>query len=500
MWKRLEPAKEAARALARLSMLAALAAGCSPGEEERPCRIILFSMDTVRGDALDDLTAFPHLARLAEEGVRFRRFYAASTYTIPSHMSMFTGLDAEAHGILDETRELAPDVETLASLLRAAGYSTHAFQEGGYVGARYGFDRGFDAYERLDRVSLVTDDLPRVLAWIRERGDEPYFLFLHTYAAHNPYGGYEDYRRASPERGLPPTAAIADLDRELEERGATAADADLLVDLRVYNQLCEPDDDRARSARNTLSPEFVHTRHFEADLASIRRSYAARIGRIDAAVGRIRAELEDRGLWEDTLLIVTSDHGEAFFEHGRSWHGFVPYDEVLRVPLIVSYPRRLAAGAPRVVDGLTWHLDLLPTVLGLAGLEAPELPGGGLDLTDVLGGSASVPPDREIFPAVLEVPARKARPARRAALVGDDKYIQGHNRFGSLDDLLFDLDRDPGERHSLAGARPERVRDLAERLRRYLDGLEERSRERSEPAPPADPDELEALRDLGYGG
>ena len=495
--------------------LAALLIGfsaCGPSDADgaagqRPARVILVSMDTVRADVLDDLeglgaSELPNLAALARDGARFRRFYAASTYTIPSHMSIFTGLDPGAHGIVSEERELLPDVATLATRLRDAGYRTRAFHEGSYVGERYGFARGFDEYEEIERVSLVTSELPRVLDWMEGQADEPYFLFLHTYAAHNPYGGYEDYRARSPERGLPAADELVALDR-----GASAGERELsereFLDLTIYNQLCEVRSERVDSVRKTLAPEYVRTRFFAEDIAAVRRAYRDRITVIDRALGRLRAELEARGQWEDTLLVVTSDHGEAFFEHGVSWHGYVPFDEVLRVPLFVSYPRLFeAAGAPTPVevDGLAWHLDLFPTLLSMAGLT-PEPGLSGLDLTDAILGRSTLPEDRGLFPLVLEVPTRKPRPERRAALVGGHKWIEGHPRFGAAEGLLFDLEVDPEERANRLGEPGELgelVPSLRAALERYESSLVPRSRERTAPLPELDATELEALEALGY--
>jgi hypothetical protein len=116
---------------------------------ERPGRIILFSMDTVRADRVSGYgtaTTTPNLEEITAEGVRFVDFYAAASFTLPATMSIFTGLDALEHGVWNEAAVLAPDVPTLAELLRKAGYRTQAFHEGGYVDAEFGFDRGFDQY------------------------------------------------------------------------------------------------------------------------------------------------------------------------------------------------------------------------------------------------------------------------------------------------------------------------------------------------------------------
>ena len=498
MGSRLPRRSRALRAAPLLGLLLA----CGPTREAAPAppgRILLLSMDTVRADFVEGWGGrdTPHLRALAERGVRFRDSFAASSYTLPSHMSIFTGLDPAAHGVMEPESALSPQIPTLAERLSAAGYRTHGFHEGGFVQARYGFARGFDRYEKIPRLSLPRGSLPRVLAFIREAGSEPYFLFLHTYAAHGPYGGYERYRREAPERGLPSPAEVRRLDdayRRPDGEPAPDLPPDVRSALLVYNQLIERFADRAWAVPVPLERDFVDTPHFERDIRAVRESYRRRIQEIDAAVGAIDALLEELGQRDDTLWIVTSDHGEAFFEHGLYRHSYVPFDEVMRVPLLVDYPRLLGAGGGREIPGPVWHLDIQPTVLALCGLDA-EPQSGGLDLTPVLAGRARIPADRALFPLVLEHVAERD-PGRRIAVEGGLKLIQGHERFGDERGLLFDLLRDPGERENQRAARPGDVRRLVQRFGRYERTLQAPAAARR--TPPLTEEEREGLRALGY--
>jgi arylsulfatase A-like enzyme len=203
-----------------LLVAGSVAAACRSPESRstpRPERIVLISMDTVRYDVFARLLgeSLPHLRRIESEGARFEDFYAASSFTIPSHMSIFTGLDVAEHGVGTGLVVPGRGVPLLAEKLRGEGYETHAFHEGGYMAAPYGFARGFSEYRENPRKSVVGGNLPTVLAWIRDRGRSRYFLFVHTYAAHTPLGGYDRYRKAHPERGLPPQEALRVLDDEL---------------------------------------------------------------------------------------------------------------------------------------------------------------------------------------------------------------------------------------------------------------------------------------------
>lgn len=427
---------------------------------ERPARIVLLSMDTVRADAIASPRLAPQIARIAAEGVVFTNYYAASSYTIPSTMSMFTGLDPMEHGVTLAYARLSPDVPTLAELLGGAGFRTRGFHEGGFVESRFGFARGFEIYRRYPRVEVVRSALPSVLEWMRERADEPYFLFLHTYAAHFPYGGFERYRREHPERGLPSDATLREWRRRWPGNGplpphqAQQVPADVRELCTLYNHLAESHAQLLPCGGYVFGPGFETSPHYAEDLAALRRSYAERVRLIDDAVGRLREQLEEMGQWQDTLFVITSDHGEAFFEHGMARHDFVPFDEVMKVPLVVSWPRSLS---PRVVDGLAWQLDLLPTLAHLAGVELPG-PSEGLDLSAALRGETGLPASRALFPVVLRPAHREQELPRRLVLSRGSKRIEGHPEFGDPEGFLFDLSADPGERHNL---RAERAGELA---------------------------------------
>jgi arylsulfatase A-like enzyme len=433
-----------------------------PLASKRPTRIILISMDTVRADAVAGYSEAdtPALREIVDDGVVFSDFYAASTYTLPSHMTMMTGLTPIEHGVVNELSRLGRDVPTLASLLADAGYATRAFQEGGYVGARFGFDEGFSEYTKRNGKEVVGVALWGILEWMRQLGDEPYFLFVHTYAAHHPYGGYAGYRSRSPERGLLTDAEIQrlkerypDKDSFFRDMGAGVLSQELRAKCTVYNALT--DLQGALECGSTLfSAAALEGPHLEEDIAAFRFSYAEQIRRIDRAIGEIRQLLIDLGQWDDTLLVVTSDHGESFLDKGLPEHDYSPYNEVLRVPLIMSFPRRLAPG--QVIRGLTWHADLLPTILSLAGVEPP--PGlRGLDLGPMMVDRQPVPPDRAIFPVLLRVPTRIYFPMRRMVLQGNLKFVEGSETLGDPEGFLFDLESTPDESENL---RTKRVADF----------------------------------------
>lgn len=461
----------ARRSLWSLPLLLTSLLGCSGSDSwdaSRPKRVIFVSMDTVRADRVSgygSTNATPAFAEIADRGVLFRRSYAASSYTIPSHMSIFTGLDPAEHGVHELFARLSPGVPTMASLFQDAGYRTRAFHEGVFVSPRFGFDRGFDEYSLIEDSLVAPRTLGLVKEWMREAGEDPYFLFLHTYRAHSPYGGYNHYRVESPERGLPTKQEL--IDRLAQAEGGEV-DEDLHYLCTLYLQLAPEKEDGLSLGHGDKIPDerFFGHKWFEQDLEAIRESYAARIRLVDRAVAEIRDMLIELGQWEDTLLILTSDHGEAFMEHGLYRHAFVPFDEALRVPLIISYPRFFEAQSAGVVDGLVSGLDLLPTILGLAGITAPA---GlqGMDLREVMLGREELPDDRAIFPGVLRAATREQVPLRRVVIQGNSKYIDGHALFADESGFLFDVGRDPGELDNLRTKEPERFEEFRRAAKSY---------------------------------
>lgn len=498
-----EPALRIAAGLA-----AAIGLACSAPRipEGAPERIVLISLDTLRADRLTP-ELMPTVLEIAAEGVRFRNAWSASSYTIPSHMSLFTGLDPAEHGVSTLQARLDPEVPTLASLLRGAGYRTRAFHEGVFVDARFGFDQGFEKYEQV-RYSLVSDlALNDVFAWMERMLYEPYFLFLHTYAVHFPYGGYDDYRERVPERNLPTREDLLERRKSVQAGGE---DPTLHYHCTLYNQLAQQRNSMLDCGDNRPDSRFTDQPHFEADREAIERSYDERVRHVDHLVKLVRDQLRATGQWEDTLLVVTSDHGDAFYEHGLYRHSFVPFDEALRVPLVISWPRALADLEQRELDGVVSHLDLLPTLLGLVGVPAPE-PRQGRNLAPVIAGEDRIEDDRTVFPGVLRAAQLEQVPLRRVLVGGDRKWIQGHSLFGDAEGYLFDLARDPGERDNLRTERPDEWAALQREARAYDEGLaparpvdQKTGRPLAEAAEqPAfeglEPEALERLRALGYG-
>jgi arylsulfatase A-like enzyme len=369
--------------------------------------VVVISIDTLRADHLGAYgyprSTSPNLDALARESVLFERAYSVSPATAPSHMSLLTGVMPSVHRVVSwhstGERRLSDALPTLATLLKQAGYATHAHTGGGNVHDAFGFDQGFDTFSMapwgdLELMGLALEDVAR-------RAKGPFFFFGHTYQVHGPYVPPQEVARLFVDPGY--AGRIVSSREELERRTGTGA-WDLLNDA-----FWGPVD-----------------RKSEADVAHLRNLYDAGIRHMDAQLLGFLQRFRAAGLDRSALLVLTSDHGEEFMEHGSLQHGTRLFEEQLRVPLVVRLPN--GAGATRV-PGLVRLVDLVPTLLELLGRPRPDHLQG-----DVLPGLGSAAPRPR--PLYFEEIAGGLQGLR----TGDLKYIR-HGDF----ERLFDLSADPKE-------------------------------------------------------
>ena len=360
--------------------------------------VLLISLDTLRSDRMSAYGAArpttPRMTALAARGVRFETARAPASSTPPSHMTMLTGASPCTHGVWGVHVEDQPpeDLRSLAQILSAEGYSTRAVTENAFVGAPWGFARGFDAFlefkgtPRADgRIAAPTGLGPQTFAAartaLRELADRRFFLFVHTYQVHAPRVPIEPYASLYQDEPAPQVG------NRVPEPGHNPADHDILR----YDQL---------------------VRH------------------LDDLVGELLDELDSLGLRDTTLIVVTSDHGEAFFEHDASGHGFWVWDEVLRIPLIVAGPGVPAGAHPVEVVGLQ---DIVPTVLELLGQPVPQ----GIDGTSLQPLWTGAPRAEAFHYAETAPGGMRALSASRFKI---------HRESTRESDIAYDLSLDPREK------------------------------------------------------
>jgi arylsulfatase A-like enzyme len=450
-----------ARLRLSLLLLALLLGGCA-SPQQRPDNLIFISLDTVRRDHLPTYgytrDTAPNIDRLARTAVVFDNAYAQETNTNPSHASMFTGVYPHVHGSVDNRWVLAEGQVTLAQILQRSGFRTAAFVSGVVMNKELtGLDRGFEIYD--DEFSTDRQDgretTRRAVEWLEERGlEERLFLFLHLYDAHGPYRPNVDYEQIFVS----------------EEPGP------VLADIPGY-QLTQDSRGETRRERNGYVDRYDCQIRYLDDLVS---------------------ELLNAVDLSESLVVILSDHGETLAERYHKFdHGAQPFDEQIRIPLIIRSPD----GDSRRVAAMVETVDLLPTLLELLGVELPaDRPVQGASLAPLLHGE-EVEGRPFVFSASRPNSYRHAdrgyqlSPGRRIQTIRsrDWKLI----RYPGLqtDPLeLYDLRSDPGERQNVS-LRYEQI------ARGFMDALllwESLPTGQPGELPPIDEETYEKLRSLGY--
>ena len=290
--------------------------------------LILISLDCLRFDHMGlygysrDTT--PRIDQFARDAMVFENAVSASSWTLPTHMSMLTGLPPSFHGA-SKWRRLDDSVPYLPEWLAQSGYQTVGIASWVYVSQAFGFERGFHVYRVLDqpRAEVVVDEALKVL---RDSKGQKLFLFLHFFDPHWRY--------------LPPRDFI-------DRFGARPDDVSGLLAM----------------VADGLPPPSSKEIHQVIDL------YDAEIAYMDGEIGRFLEALEEMGMYDSSLIIVTADHGESFYEHGHWEHTQTLYDELTRIPLIVKWPNSTPKGSYKQPVG---QVDIFPTLLEGAGIEPPS--------------------------------------------------------------------------------------------------------------------------------
>ncbi len=438
-----------------------------PAPGPRRLNVVIVTADTLRGDRLGvnghPFVRTPNIDALAKEGINFRRAYTNITTTTPSHATLFTSLYPHDHKAYDNVSKISDAIETLPELLARKGWHTAGIVNMPWLNPEVsGVSQGIEELQRGDHVRKAEKTTAWALEFIdRRKGTEdPFYLWVHYVDNHTPYHAPGRYGRLYYPKDRDPRAG---------EKGSLQEIWPLF-----------PADHRD-------NPYFHRWLGGITDKDWVIAQYDGSVTYVDHHVGRLVKKLKDAGLWQDTIFVFTSDHGESLGEHALWFcHGGL-FEPTAHIPLVMHIPGHAPAESEAIVD----LVDVMPTILAVLGLPIPE----GLRGENLLPVVAS---GRKGGAALLEHTGRQlvgvVTPKWKYVRHRKTRtYYPGYDiRRGRIE--LYDLENDPGETHNLAEARPEKVRELEALLRELRKGKKPFQRA----AAKIDADTEEALRALGY--
>ncbi len=433
---------------------------------KRPPNVLLLSLDTLRADHVGAFgyhrNTTPSIDRIASGGIRFSRAYAPANHTLESHMSVLTGLYPIAHGVRPgsgKRREigvapLSANRVTLAETLQARGYVTGGFAyDCVWLNRKHGFGQGFEEYVVSRRDSAAMND-HEIFPWLDAHYNEPFFLFVHYYDIHS---DWEKLPYDAPDR----------FKSKYQKSYSGTFDG-------CGGGVCAT---RYLMRLDTKDRPFA-----EPELAYVRSLYDAGVEATDFQVGRLVDKLEALGVLDDTLVVVMSDHGEEFRDHGRFIHSQI-YEEIVRVPLIFRWPSVIGAMGESL-DPVAL-VDVMPTILDLLGI-APEAPIQGRSLYPYIR-------NRVIPPTPIYLVGR-----------GLDGVVQWPWKLivqGKGGSSLYNLEEDPNETVDKSEVHPRKFRELRRMLLTWKNDtsrFQEGQRSAESVVEPSEKD-LDRLEALGYG-
>ena len=378
----------------------------------------------------------PAIDSIAARGFNFRNASSVASWTVPSSMTWFTGVYPSEHRMVNkyavynppvtkiaDIRDLAPELVTLAQLLKKNGYVTGGFTGNAGVSGGFGYEAGFDTYYfEKGKFGRMDQSIPRALDWLQENKDEKFFLFLHGYDVHGqstPPGGF-DYR-------------FVDKDYDRRYTGAELEQELLREEGLEKGQL-------------TLRDE---------DVRFWRAIYDEKIQRADAEFQRFLDAFAKLGVADKTIFVLTSDHGTEFYEHRRLDHGFTLYEELIHVPLIISIPGRESTVT---IDDRVSSIDVMPTILDLLAIEPPEKVAQQVRGQSLVPAMLGSPVKRDVF---AETNYREYT-YKRSITVPDGWKLVYTLELRKRE--LYNLNDDPGELKDLADTHTEKADQLERRL------------------------------------
>lgn len=423
--------------------LAAEAASGAPSC--RDCNVVLISMDALQARHVSHLgyerPTTPHIDALAKTGVSFSQAISPASWTVPTYLSVFSSTFPSTHGLTNRWEKFSeaekklnnfkvskPGLLTMAEVLKKAGYETGGFTGDAGVSAVIGYDKGFDLYTDELQFGGLDNSEKHALSWLDKVGKKKFFMFFHGYDSHGQFAVGDSYHSRFAPAGL-----------SVKFKGTKEEQAALReLGLKGEFPVLSADEIRFWNAW-----------------------YDGKIADADDRLGHFLEELKKRGLREKTIVVLISDHGTEFAEHGAFDHGHTLYDELIHVPFVISVPGMKGG---QVVGEQVSTLDVLPTILKLTGVPvSKELNRQmvGRDLGAALRGGKLKGAD-----VYSETDLRNYTHKRSLRTSDGWKLIM---TLESGKEELYDLRKDPGEKSDLSKSETKRFEKLRKKLLGHLE-------------------------------
>lgn len=449
----------------------------------RQAHVVIFLIDTLRADRLGvygyHRDTSPNIDALAAESVVFTSCYGPAPWTLPSVVSLMTSTFPCEHGVVVDGQKIAASTSPLAQRLSQAGWATASFYANPYAGPMTELDRGFDhcAFHRATDGEILG-------AWLSTINDTPFFAYIHNVEPHDAYSAPQ---RLIREFGtVSPKIKQVLRDRLLHYRRLTR------VDFAAKRPLGTTDNTR----------EQQHSmRQIEQYGDQLDVLYAAQVRHADERVGSVIDALMRRGVWDDTLFILVSDHGEELHDHGGWQHDQSVYQELVHVPLVVRFPD--ASIEPRRIDNVVSLVDLMPTIFDFLGRGEEAVDSRGKSLMPLVEGGNRPGGDAMAVPSIRINRKKYFKPYKE--LRGDVNVVVLDGKWKGIFNIepdsfeLYDLATDPSEQQNVAASHPERIAPMRDFAQQWLAECLSAGSTRT-PGEPGDLDETnrQRLRSLGY--
>jgi len=414
--------------------------------------VVLITIDTLRADRLGcygyGKNTSPEIDKFAENAIRFENSIVQSPYTGPSHSSILTGKYVAGHGVLSNGYKLPLENNTIAEVLKEYGYTTAASIGAWVLDKRFNYGQGFDAYMQTNKEQRIAADVNRDLfKWLENNKDKKFFAWAHYYDVHCPYYAPELFRNkfSNGYKGI--------------------LNTDGKCGLTYYNSV-------------KLGPD---------DIEYVKAMYDAEIAYTDSNVGELLNNLKKWGVYDNTLIIITSDHGESLYERGKIGHNLSLYDCEIKAPLLIRYPGMKSYGTS--IKTQVESISIMPTILDILGINVP-LDINGKSFLNLLEGNRE-----DESPAYVRLGVEKGLDLQYAIRTAATKLI--FHESGTKE--LYDLKADSEEKNNIINdvSRGSMISELSPKLDKFM-VLEKKANTTKGEGQQLKKESLEKLRALGY--